>query len=435
MKKSVFLMGVIAIALSSCSNEEIIQSQATPDNSIAFRARMKNATRAQDITADNLESFMCYGFKGYIDDLQEGETLIPYFSAVEFTKDESGLFRSKTPYYWLNNCLMTFMTYAPSDLQNVEVTNLGEIKINDFTVNEDITKQTDIVVCDAAGGRMDEDEVWNIPEVNFTHALTKVFVSGARNSDENQTYKYSVAGVRFGNIAKSGDFIFNKYDRETDYPDEYIWTTDETLGNITYIFDEPVEIGENTTPLMQARDEDGYMILDDPNNSFLMIPQQLKYELKDPATEDNNSNVKEYAMTEDVAYIGLLLRITHNELGDVVYPLMEETTDEEGNKVMKNIIPDITEGVNGEQYAWAVFPIGTNWAAGTFVDYLVDFGKGAGYVAPSENTDASLKPILGEIAFTVYVWPWNDGTESTVEQSGEGVVDVTNVEDPFPDFE
>lgn len=434
MKKNVFLMGLVAIALSSCSNEEIIQSQATPDNSIAFRARMKNATRAQDITAENLESFMCYGFKGYIDDLQEGETLTPYFSGVEFTKDESGIFRSATPYYWLNNCLMTFMTYAPADLQNVEVTNLGEIKINNFTVDEDITQQKDIVVCDAAGGRMDSDEVWTRPEVIFTHALTKVFVSGARNSDENQTYKYSVAGVRFGNIAKTGDFIFNKYDRVNDDPEEYIWTTDDNLGNLTYIFDEPVEIGETTTPLMQARNDEGF-ILDDPSNSFMMIPQQLKYVLKDPAAADDNSNVNDYAMTEGVAYIGLLLRITHNELGDVVYPLMEEVIDDDGNKELINIIPDITEGVAGEQYAWAVFPVGTNWTAGSYVDYLVDFGKGAGYVAPSENEDASLKPILGEISFTVYVWPWNDGTASTVEQPDEVIIDEGFVDDPFADFD
>lgn len=250
-------------------------------------------------------------------------------------------------------------------------------------------------------------------DLYFEHALTKVFVSGASNSDDR--YKYEVAGVKLGNVAKTGSCVGKQADDDTPegiYNKYFKWTVDEdSYGDYTYIFDEPVEIGTEMTPLMTNVGEKG---------SFMMIPQQLKAEIltENPETE----SVVKLQMKEGVSYIALLVRITYNKTGDVVYPYAEG-------------VDAITETVNDVEYAWAAFPVASKWEMQRFVDYYVEFGNGAGYVAPGADEVLEYTPILGpQIYFFEEVCSWDDqGNENTVGQGYEGTVNTGSVEDPFLD--
>lgn len=447
MKKSFLLLGISTMLLASCSQEDglrIVKGQ--PDNSIAFRVRSAKATRAQDITTDNLNSFMVYGFLGDINERDENPdfTMTDYFGgAVKFSRStdeddmEFGYFRSETPYHYPANAGMTFVAYAPSDLAGVSVNNKGQLYIQNFTVNQNIEDQIDPVVDTTPRGQNYIDDetgelVEDAPYLTFKHTLTKVFVSGAWKGDS--PYKYEVAGVKFGNVVKTADLTYDdrNCDEEMEEDKFFTWTpkagANGMYGDFEYIFDEPVEIESSRTELMS-----GALDREDAKGSFLMIPQQLVYEGIDEGETEDYHSVKSLKMKDGVAYISLLIRIENNDI--LMYPY------EEGVK-------NITKEINGKKYAWASFPIASKWRAGNYSDYVVDFSNGAGYVAAGaeglvfeyEDEAGNIvkdvmkmehTPILGEIKFMEDVSPWNSYDLITVDQNHEGVINGHDVEDPF----
>ena len=159
MKKSLFFLGLTALTLASCSQEDVlsINNRLQDRNAIAFTARTPKTTRANDMTTNGLESFMVYGMKGDINERDEDPSykLTDFFGgAVEFkrvfnTDDEAypeTYFMSDMPYYYPGDgSPLTFVAYAPSDLKNVTLDDQCKLSFSEFTVNEDITEQLDPV--------------------------------------------------------------------------------------------------------------------------------------------------------------------------------------------------------------------------------------------------------------------------------------------------
>ncbi|MDE5749914.1 MAG: fimbrillin family protein, partial [Duncaniella sp.] len=75
MKKSLFLLSAAALALASCSQEEVldINTSKVDNNVITFRPRTGKASRSLDITTENLQSFKVLAFKGDMGTLEEGD--------------------------------------------------------------------------------------------------------------------------------------------------------------------------------------------------------------------------------------------------------------------------------------------------------------------------------------------------------------------------
>ncbi len=454
MKKTMILLGATALTLASCSQEDVLYvNQKADNNVIAFTARTSKTTRAKDFTTDNLESFMVFGLKGDMN--EESPNLTEYFGQpVEFKKqnvpmaDANGVLRdyftSDTPYYYpTDNSPITVMAFAPTTLTGVAGwTTDGKFTITNYTVKDSIDKQEDIIAEWVALWRPtleemeDEDiaEHWYKNDIVFEHALTKVFVSSASNSDTR--YKYEVAGVKLGNVAKTGSCVGRQAFHDDEDPENsdpegidnkyFKWTVDEnSVGDFTYIFDEPIEISNTgKTSLMSYTGEKG---------SFLMLPQQLKAEIVSENPE--SESVVQLEMKDGVAYVALLIRITYNQTGEVVYPYAEG---------VEAITETIGEGDDAVEYAWAAFPVASEWQMQRYVDYYVDFSKGAGYVAPGADSKIEFTPILGEkIIFFENVWSWDPNAEeypvpggndvTLTEGAYEGVVNTGSVSDPFGD--
>lgn len=452
MKKKLFLMSAIALTLASCSQEDVLDFNRNlqgNDGVISFRARTSKSTRAQDITTESLNEFNVFALKGCVDDLTGNQTLPEFWKGAETFRlnEETGYFESETPHYYpTDSHSISFTAYAPTSVADVSVNGQGELSIPSFTVNDDITKQVDLIVADCPGNFLDkvfDNEYDGALPLDFVHALSKVYVSAAMNS--NSEYTYKVAGVKFGNIMKSGRYLYNDFDRGADGTDgeelNHQWfPVNNELGDLEVIFDEPIEI-DGDTPLMDGFDEKG---------SFLMIPQQLKSKI---VTNDDNdpeyNNVISYSFEEGVSYIALLINIMYNKpetgVNYQAYPYLHGEVDK------------ISQEIDGVKYAWAAFPIGSPWTAGKYIDYKVDFSKGAGFVPPGAGdvqlyidgqpqyeydedgnqigptyVNFEYKPILGDkIIFTESVGDWNQGDENTVDQQFEGVVNCADMEDPF----
>lgn len=445
MKKGLFFLGIAALTLASCSQEDVIDVNRTAvnGNSIAFRARTGKATRALDMTTAALEKFNVYAYKGDCNELGESDNLEDYFGEwVEFSTDGSGLFTSARPYYYpTDNVPLTFVAYAPiMNNINPTTTTKGEL-ITEFTVADKIEDQIDFVCATALITKADADEL-GAPELVFEHTLAKVFVSEVWSDDDR--YSYEVYGVRFGNVKKSGTINYNVFvteETEEDLTYHCRVTPKGDDSEFTYIFDEPITVKPTgKTNLMSGNpfkvDDDTYIAdysTNDATGAFMMIPQQLSFTYADESDGDQYASVKALKFVPENSYIALLIRVVYNKTGEVVYPY-------------ENGVNDITVSYpngdeNAKKYAWAAFPVSSHWECNRYVDYGVDFSKGVGFVAPgAEGYDGDYKvevgqPILGnKIMFTESVLPWShSGDITTVEQEFEGTVNVGDFEDPFGD--
>lgn len=437
MKKILLISGLVALTLSSCSQEEVLDRNLSNQdaNSISFRVRSNKHTRSQEYATGNLDKFMVYGFKGWPEDnYEEGVDLIPYFEQgkpVLFSDNGSGLFTSNPVYYYpADGSWVYFAAYAPTTL-NMETLPYGGLTLKNFTVDSDITKQLDII-CDNGGSNLEPDE--SDMEFIFKHALTKVFVSRIINSDTR--YKYEIAGVKIGNISNSGEFIYRGEkvltggeDDENGVVDEngyvndpvgdgFYWKAGNQTEEMVYLFDEPFTLTDGTVYPMSGNDsgaEDEVGFQDGKGKgAFMLIPQQLNHVVADEETE-------KLSMEEGVSYIAFLVKITYLPTNEVIYPYAEG-------------VEAISQEIEGETYAWAAFPVKTLWRPGTYVDYAVTLSDGAGYVAPGAEEEYQFKPILGrEIRFTEEVQFWPNYNDSSFNQNGEIIGDGTNTSDPFGD--
>ncbi len=426
MKKLMFIAGIAAMTLASCSQEEVlsINPNTNGEKVISFRARTPNASRSVEFSTENLNDFMVYGWLGWPDEAFEaGEDLTAFFNGgtpVKFTRGEDGVFTSATPYYYPgdHNSVLYFTAFAPSTLTPT-ATPYGGFKI-DYTVKDDIAEQEDIIcaegIYESSAAETDGDM-----EFDFKHALTKVYVSELRNS--NAEFKIEVVGVKFGNIDMSGEMYYcgeKTLDRDSDSQNEVfnedgfiadgdgriLWKpAGEQTGEVEYIFDTPIVLDStNTSAQVMSGDDAGKTT---NKEAFMMIPQQLKAEVEDGTIKSFNN--------ED-SYIAFLIRITSVTNNRVIYPFADGVTN-------------ISQEVDGVTYAWAAFPVASLWVPGLYVDYLVDFSKGAGYVAPGAE-EYELRPIIGgEVKFTANVFDWNAGANTTIEHDKEITVDVTDIDD------
>lgn len=435
MKKILLLMGVAAMTLASCSQEEVlsVNTAQKADNQITFRVRSKAAARSIEYSTANLDAFKVFGYIGWPDELVDenlelaDDNLIPFFKdgeAVEFTRGEDGLFTSATPYYYPGDgSMMHFSAFAPASL-NVEAIPYGGYKL-DYTVDADITKQLDIICSEAGYSNDDVLDGGNL-ELDFRHALTKVFVSELRNTNKN--FKIEVVGVMFGNVDESGELVYcgekaltNTSQNEEFAEDGYIADGDgrifwkpagEQTASFKYILDAPVVLDGTTTTSVQLMSGEDSAENSTKKEAFMMVPQQLT------AGYDAEAG-KIVSFASDNSYIAFLVRITNVASGRVEYPFADG-------------VENITETIGGVEYAWAAFPVATLWVPGLYVDYLVDFSKGAGYVAPGAEDYVVLKPIIGnEVKFTTNVMDWDNGGFTSITHDNEITVDVADDDDPF----
>lgn len=434
MKKLLFLAGVAAMTLASCSQEEVLNVNdfKNADKEVSFRVRSSKASRSVEYSTENLDEFKVFGYVGFPEDNYEaGEDLLDFFKdgdAVTFTRGEDNIFTSATKYYYPGDgSFLYFAAYAPASLA-MQSMPYGGMKL-DYTVDTDITKQVDII---CAEGVFESESAAEGPmEFDFHHALTKVFVSELRSRDTD--HNIEIAGVRFGNIYVSGEHLFcgeHSLARDPEDSQNEVFTSDGYIANgegrifwkptgeqtatIDYIFDTPVALNQTTTSVELMSGADATATT--KKEAFMMIPQQLNAQLN-----EDESKIESFSLEN--SYIAFLIRVTKVHDGSVVYPFTAG---------VENISETIGEGDAAVTYAWAAFPVSSLWVPGLYVDYLVDFSDGVGFVAPGADAELELRPIIGpEVTFTANVFDWDAGDNTTITHDHEVTVNVADMEDPF----
>lgn len=336
------------MTLASCSNDEPIAVRQS-NEAISFRSGM--SSRASETNNANLKKIYVSAF----------DNTTPYFENITFAKDSLSFFTSVNRYDWLeNNQTLQFFSYSPSqDELGADITvldNKAGIKLDNFSVPEQIADQVDFITANASGNK--KANATSGVELTFDHRLSQIEIQAKSESD---TYTYKVTGARIGRVEYLGSFDFTTNE----------WTLDD--WHDTAIYDTSCdEITLSSEP---------QSIMGTSGNAML-LPQKLT-----PwSPKDDPDNVARES------YLSVLVRITRTDNGFQMYPFENETrTDANGQK---------------RQYAWASIPLSGTWEQGKKYVYTLDFTNGAGNVDPDDPNPG--EPVLGSIKFTVKVNDWVD---------------------------
>ena len=249
MKRIALIMGIVAIALASCTKDTV--KEINSGRAIDFRVAAQ--TRAIDVTTTNLREF-------YVTALPEDG--LNYFTDVFFTKDDESEYFTSTPaYYWPNSTSLAFYAYAPSasDLGGtLSITNSGQT-LSGFAPMTDIADQVDFIFARATGNK-NSNESFGV-DLQFGHMLSQIQIN-AKNAHSD--YIYSVAGVRISGVVSKADFDFGSS----------TWTlSTKSEDKATYvaIHDKDVILDADGKIIMNTLTLDGENVSD----NAMLIPQDL----------------------------------------------------------------------------------------------------------------------------------------------------------------
>lgn len=182
MKKNFFLgfIALAALTVSSCSNDADLTLK-TPDNAIEFGTYVGRDAQTRAHSIENVaklaedEGFGVYAY--YTDEGEFNSTSTPNFMKnQQVTSSDNGTTWTYTPVkYWPNEKTdkLSFFAYAPW-VSAPKVAASGDPVLT-FTVPEDVTDHTDLLVADASALKnLTKQTTTGNVQFKFKHALSRV---------------------------------------------------------------------------------------------------------------------------------------------------------------------------------------------------------------------------------------------------------------------
>lgn len=379
MKKNLFFfVASAAIALTSCSNEDVVESSS--GNAIDFRVAIGSGatSRGVETTHSNLSQF-------YVTALTLNHNTV-YFSNALFTRQgTNNFFQSSEEYPWPGHNKLKFYAYSYySGLEDgkpkaLEASKYGSVHIDEevqtitFTPQQNVPDQIDLVTAYKQASK--EDVKSNGVGLEFNHMLCEIQIMA---KSENTEYDFDVMGVRIGCVNKTGTLDLNP---RTDETSPWSFPTDDKI-DYKVIHEQPITLSSTVTGISAATKTGvGYS---------MPIPQPLT--AWDHVNDKRNS--------QGGAFLAVLLKITTKATNLQVYPRPANVDGVEvGNSTDK------------PGYGWACVPISTNWQPGIRYVYTLDFSYGAGQVPPEDPTDPGDDILSGQIGFNVTLNGWANGSQ------------------------
>lgn len=235
MKKSFLMLGVAAMALASCTNEEVLN--VADSRAISFdNAFVNNSTRAAINGVDDLTNF--YVFAGF-----DGNTSNVYSNTL--VKKEDGKWNPAYIAYWQDKKSYTFDAYAANakiDNAAVDEEN-GTLTFSNVTISGD----NDILVAN-------KEVTVNIAEVNpvdliFSHTLSQVKFTF---KTEIENVNFTITNVTFNNVVNKGNYAAS------------VWTASSADAKYNYEFGGVSEAVTNDAAEGKS------------TKSLIILPQTLK---------------------------------------------------------------------------------------------------------------------------------------------------------------
>lgn len=452
MKKSLFFVALGALALTSCSQDEVIQVN---QDAVSFSVVADNTSRGTVETTDDIDDFMVKAFN--IDANGINTTVFMDNMKVYRTKD-GGTWSDWTygsTKFWPNSGEINFYSYSPANLNekdfatvtinptqgsNGSTSNLGAQTIQ-YTVPTKCSEQIDVLYALNTGMSKANKNV----AVNFRHALSQI-VFQAKNIKKD--LKVVIKGVRVVNLKNSATFTWpavattvqTAIDANGDVVDNGIDTEGDSWGTwdsyATDYVSHPADITEAT--LAYGDDAGEVSTLTTDGNPLLLLPQQIY-----PATIDKENNFMKFEAGKSFFVIDcVIFNVEQTGVDASSNPIYTETqlwpatADATAEVAIPVSSPD--KVVNADS------SISYFWKQGRRYVYTFVFGQGAGYIGPNgENapTDPDAPeaggntntadpnepgdPVLVPVTFTVTVDMFQTAKESIDMNTGNDAVTGT----------
>lgn len=194
MKKSFLMLGVAAMALASCTQNEVVEY--ADSRAIQFdNAFVNNSTRAEITGVGNLAGF--YVFAGF-----GSNTSNVYNNTLVTRGGDSGSYTWTPAYvaYWQDGENYTFDAYAANaKIDDASVGTDGKLKFTDVVLTDGTN---DILVAETGVSTVDASNTSAV-ELTFSHTLSKVkftFETAIENVN------FTIKSVSFNDVVKKGSY-------------------------------------------------------------------------------------------------------------------------------------------------------------------------------------------------------------------------------------
>lgn len=220
MKKRSYLLIAAALALASCSQDDLMDNGMTGDNgnAITFESYLgKSAqSRATVVTTESLkkEGFTVDAYYTGTDDFSNTSTGSEFMKGTKVTYNEDKAAWTYSPLkYWPNNTddKVSFFAYGPYGNTNI-VRNTTTVSSIDFTVQNDVRNQVDFIYnkqVDNSTLNQTKPTVSEKVKFQFQHALSRIGFTVAAAVDETSVGTVKLDGNSRINVKKvalvSGD--------------------------------------------------------------------------------------------------------------------------------------------------------------------------------------------------------------------------------------
>ena len=194
MKKSFLMLGVAAMALASCTQNEVVEY--ADSRAIQFdNAFVNNSTRAEITGVGNLAGF--YVFAGF-----GSNTSNVYNNTLVTRGGDSGSYTWTPAYvaYWQDGENYTFDAYAANaKIDDASVGTDGKLKFTDVVLTDGTN---DILVAETGVSTVDASNTSAV-ELTFSHTLSKVkftFETAIENVN------FTIKSVSFNDVVNKGSY-------------------------------------------------------------------------------------------------------------------------------------------------------------------------------------------------------------------------------------
>lgn len=207
--KKVLLLSAAVLAMTACSNTDVIEEGALQQtNAIGFQSMVNKGSRALDAT--NFSNF--YVFGSYL--APNSSNRIQIFNNVEVTK-EGEQWKYNDTRYWVEGGKYTFFAYSNDNTSLADgqigfsTADGGILNIRDYVVNT--ATQKDLIFAKTA--EIEAAAKGNAPvDLKFSHALSRIMATFKSGFPDD--YDVKISKVKVNGIYTTGDYVENLTTKE-----------------------------------------------------------------------------------------------------------------------------------------------------------------------------------------------------------------------------
>ncbi len=251
MKKSLFMLGAVAIALASCTQNEVVE--VADSRAIGFESFVGKTTKAvSETTLETLKSgFSVYG--GYA-------TVTNVFAGVTVTSSDGSNWTYSPKRYWVEGENYKFAAFAPATAGGNKTFNYGDGHLDIIDYVADINNPVDLVYAEYSVTAQASGN--SSVSLSFDHIMSWIKIAFVNNFGDG--VKVQVTNVDITGVSNTASYTDKTWSAPTNSADftaaNLVETTDngnkqtidfiaipQTVGTLTISFNLTVKDANGTT--------------------------------------------------------------------------------------------------------------------------------------------------------------------------------------------